>query len=220
MSKKLRMALAAGVVLKGAVLVGAAAFSAYKRKKEYDLKFDRALDSDVKKEYLESKAHELNKIYEGIQKLFTPIGSDFLNDEMKENGKVKFDFESTGFTELDLVFDEMINKPIKKGYFKLITRTDKNLTTEFLLRVTVEDWDGYMDVVICEADGFYSLPTREDIKDYESAFKVVKKGNVFTLSPEVDEVFAINVDFIGNGTKEAVFLNIDGDKIFRMKELY
>lgn len=139
---------------------------------------------------------------------------------MKENLKVKFDFESTGFTELDLVFDKRVNKPIKKGYFKLITRTDENFMTEFLLRVTVEDWDGYIDVVICEANGFYSLPIKEDIKDYESVFKVVKKGNIFTFSPEVDEVFAINVDFIGDGEKEAVFLNIEGDKISRMKKLY
>lgn len=49
MSKKLRTALAVGVVLKGAILVGTAAFSAYKRKKEYDLKFNRKLDSDVRK---------------------------------------------------------------------------------------------------------------------------------------------------------------------------
>lgn len=212
MNKKLRTVLAIGVALKGAALVTAAVVAGYKNHKKYNEKFEKALDKDIRLLYLEEKAHEINMIYKAIEPLFisSQREGDLDIEEKEPFVEVALDIETNNFVEVDLDFDDLLGLPTKKGYYKLIGRSDKNKHTEFILRVTVEDWDGYIDITICEVKGTC-------VKG-EHLFIVKRRGETFTLTPDLDKAIYLNIERI-NG---ADFLMSNPETLFMipMKESF
>jgi len=220
MNKKLKIAIAVGLVLKGAALVTASVINSYHKQKKYDEKFEKALDSEIKKEYLEEKAHEINKIYSNVKHFFegsevkSYLDNDLLN-LIAEAKQVTYDFETDGFIAIDLEFDSLLDLPTKRGYYKIITRSDRNGLTEFLLRITVEDWDGYMDVKICDMKGYHV--------NGENIFIVNEKGNTFTMSPDKDKVFYYEIEDIDSentSRKPRFFSNVENNAIIVVRDLF
>lgn len=215
MRNKIKLAILAGLALKGAAVLTTSLVNSYKKQQKFNEKFYTPLDKDLKIEYLKTKAHEINKIFSQVRPLFeskTNISDlgEAEEEKLFQSNTFKLDVENTAFFEVEFEFDELSELDIKCGYYKIIARSDKRGITEFLLRLTVDDWDGYMDVKICEMEGF-------DYDD-EKVFVVKKKGDVFTMSPEVDTVLYYNISALND---EVLLLeNTETQGLTQVKNLF
>jgi type III secretion system FlhB-like substrate exporter len=98
---------------------------------------------------IEKHSAEINSIYNEVSDFFKD--KDVTADEllsMNASKKVLFNFEEESFRQHDITVSYPEEKVVK-GYSKIIFKENKeDLVTEVILRISLESWEGYLDLLL------------------------------------------------------------------------
>lgn len=98
---------------------------------------------------MEKHSSEINSIYDAVSDFFKD--KDATADEllsMNASKKILFNFEEESFRQHDITVSYPEEKVVK-GYSKIIFKENKeDLVTEVVLRISLEGWEGYLDLLL------------------------------------------------------------------------
>lgn len=150
-SSNVKKLLAVALVAKGVYFAGKKIIKANKKNgvsmKNNNLKTQLSKEDSFS--MIEKHSAEINSIYEEISDFFK--GKDVTSEEllsMNASKKVLFNFEEESFRKHDITVSYPEEK-IVKGYSKIIFKENKeDLVTEVVLRVSLDGWEGYVDLLL------------------------------------------------------------------------
>lgn len=109
----------------------------------------KPLSKEDSYDMIEKHSSEINSIYDQVSDFFKD--KDVTAEEllsMNASNKVLFNFEEESFRKHDITISYPEKKEIK-GYSKIIFKENKeDLVTEVFLRISLEGWDGYLDLLL------------------------------------------------------------------------
>lgn len=151
-NSKLKQILAVALVAQGVFMTSKALMKSFevsgKLAKEKNLRTP-ASEEDYEK-IMTTKTHEINHVYQQIKPLFSK-GNLHLDEEMLLNLNrvpvVSFETESEDWMEasIDVNYPEKIEK---RAFWKVIFRCPTEQHTDIVLRLCMEDWKGYVDILL------------------------------------------------------------------------
>ena len=153
----IRKVLALGLAVKGIAILGSTLYLAkkkYEEEKNKNAKFDKALPYHESLYKLKNNDKEIKIILKDFESFLTSVsGLGVREKEEKEVDlnrceKISLNLIGTGFKDVNIS-----EATEQKGYYNIIFSRDKNFKTNVVLRITMDYWDGYIDLDICQLSG-------------------------------------------------------------------
>lgn len=149
-NSKLKQILAVALVAQGLYMTSKALFKTFeltgKLAKEKNLK--QPVSKEERELILNQKTHEINHVYQKIKPLFMR-GNLHIDDEilltLNRIPVISFETESDGWCEEEISINYP-EKTTKRAYWKLIFQCPTSQHTDIVLRLAMEDWEGYVDI--------------------------------------------------------------------------
>lgn len=121
-------------------------------------KLKTPLNDEFKNKYLKENPLELSLVLNSVSDFFLPadLTEDLdakIKDDLKKKEKGFLNIESSDYMSLKISTKE---KQSRNAHFKIISMTGESNTVDFMLRLTFDDWNGYIDINMFNLN-FYSF---------------------------------------------------------------